>query len=105
MTATPSLSRGSSGGSASSVRSGGSSVRFSRNSEVSFFSTQQEAAAEPEPNLQYVRPVETKVFDGPSGHKAKRTPSAEKKTSPCEDTDEDDRSTEDDDEDWEDRCD
>jgi len=83
--------------------SGGSSVRFARSSEVSFFDAELELAPA---SLEYQRSLETKAFDGPSGHKAKRTPSSEKKASSFVDKDEGALSTEDDEEDeWEDHCD
>jgi len=92
-TATPHLSRSS----------GGSRVRFARSSEVSFFDAELELGPD---SLEYRRSLETKVFDGPSGHKAKRTHPSEKKASCPEDRYEVALSTEDDEEDeWEDHCD
>jgi len=60
-------------------------IRFSRQSEVSFFSLPPpENAFRP---FEYRRLLDTKVFDGPSGHKAMRTSSSETKASThwCED--------------------
>jgi hypothetical protein len=46
-----------------------SAVKFDRNSEVSFFDDQPDASSE---LIEYRRALDTKIFDGPSGHKAKR---------------------------------
>jgi len=99
-------------------------IRFARQSEVIFFTVPVGAAASAEEDalgpFEYRRPLETKVFDGPSGHKARRTHSSEAKASAhgCEDEsrtrldstvsetslDGEDQVAEDV-EDWEDRCD
>lgn len=99
-------------------------ILFARQSEVIFFTLPLGVAVPTEDALgpfEYRRPLETKVFDGPSGHKARRTPSSEAKASHgCEDEvasstrwdrsvsetslDEEDHVPEDV-EDWEDRCD
>lgn len=93
-TTTPALSRSS---------SRGSKVSFSRSSEVSFFDAELEIAPD---SLEYQRPLETKVFDGPSGHKAKRTLSSEKEASCSGDRGEVALSIQDDEDDeWEDHCD
>jgi hypothetical protein len=108
-------------------------VRFSRESEVTFFNVQtcrecaadsassdpglhrneaMEATAEPV-ELEYRRSLYTKAFDGPSGHKAKRTSSALKGW-PSDDEANTQQSrcmsyatedVEEDDEEWEDVCD
>lgn len=85
-----------------------SSVRFARSSEVSFFECHEEAAAPAQlarTLLQYQRSLETKVFDGPSGHKAKRTLSSDKVSSPREYVEEESLSPEDEEDEWEDHCD
>lgn len=99
-------------------------IRFASKSEISFFSqtVDQDAPEECLTVLQYRRTLYTKVFDGPSGHKAKRTPSSEAKTPRHTDnevsarglwsqsaaeglTDPEDENSFEEDEDWEDHCD
>lgn len=88
-------------------------VHFARQSEVFFFSVDFATATPVQlaPTLlEYRCPLQTKVFDGPSGHKARRTTSSDIKTSLLEHEDEDEHSTEHDEEEdeaeeWEDRCD
>jgi len=76
---------------AAACKAGSTNVRFARKSEVTFFSLNGDTA---NPStlaptlLEYRRPLETKVFDGPSGHKAKRTTSSEAKASSLENEDE-----------------
>jgi hypothetical protein len=51
-------------------------IRFAKQSEVYFFSLPLRAAMRPQDAhgpLEYTRSLETKVFDGPSGHQARRT--------------------------------
>lgn len=101
------------------------SIRFARQAEVIFFDPPPSVAVRTDDTpalFEYRRLLETKVFDGPSGHKARRTPSSEAKASShgCEDElasrsrcdstvsetslDGEDQDPEDV-EDWEDRCD
>lgn len=87
------------------VKVGKSTVRFARESTVSFFSLPVGEVAETATALEYRRSLETKVFDGPSGHKAKRTSSTTASSS-SEDEDEGEPSTpEEEAEEWEDHCD
>lgn len=109
----------------SGSKPGEKSVHFARESYVSFFSFHDDLSPSTE-LWEYGRPLETKVFDGPSGHKAKRTTSAEQPAmilfhadeaevtygaswcrSPSESSGaaEDDQSPQEEIEDWEDRCD
>lgn len=115
-TATPASSilsasgRTSSAGSFTSTSSRGSSsnsVRFSRKSEVSFFSCPHEAGSADAPGaLAYHCSLQTKVFDGPSGHKAKRSPAAEQSaTALVTECKENACLSEDDIAEWEDHCD
>jgi hypothetical protein len=100
-------------------RAGTNKVKFARKSEVSFFSFDLDHTSLLAPTLlEYRRPLETKVFDGPSGHKARRITSSDSKSAALRDEDEastrpsalyncseDECSPEEEAEDWEDQCD
>lgn len=73
-------------------------VHFAESSNVCFFGSCPERS---QPVDGYQRSLVTKVFDGPSGHKAKRAREADPDASDADGT----ATEEEDDEDWEDRCD
>lgn len=75
------------------------SVRFSRKSEVSFFAMHVDSSSAPSSQplqADYRRPLHTKDFDGPSGHKAKRSPHSRE----CRMSEDEEEQEE-----WEDQCD